>query len=110
MTNPGSTPHQVLMVITYDVHPDDHDAFRRIAGNHAAASGTYPGCVRFSVSEDVLDPNRFHLVEQWADQEHLDAHFASPAFQATSAAIKEQIRVLGFQPDRFELVGVPGQP
>lgn len=33
-----------------------------------------PGCEQFEVFQSVLDPDRFTLLERWADQAALDAH------------------------------------
>jgi quinol monooxygenase YgiN len=100
----ASTPAapQILMIVTYEVADEDRDAFVRIAGAHAAASDSYPGCIRFSVGHDILVPGRFELIEQWQDQASLDAHGESEAFRRTSAALRE-CAIISMRPDRFEL-------
>jgi quinol monooxygenase YgiN len=101
MTTADPTP-QVLLVVTYDVGEEDRAAFERVAGAHVAASGTYPGCLRFSLGRDVLHPGRYQLVEQWRTQADLDGHAASESFRITQAALAE-CRTLRVQPDRYEI-------
>ena len=35
------------------------------------------GCITYDFYADLADPNRFHVFEEWASQEALDAHFQS---------------------------------
>jgi quinol monooxygenase YgiN len=100
---PTTTPPQVLVVVTYLVGEQDRPAFERIAGAHAAAADTYPGCLRFDLGHDVLDPGRYELVELWRSQADLDAHSASTAFARTMAGLAG-CRTLQVTPDRYEIV------
>ncbi len=93
---------RVLVIVTYDVGEEDRTAFERIAGAHAAAGDTYPGCLRFDLAHDVLDPGRYELVELWQRQADLDAHSASASFARTRAALAE-CRTLRVRPDRYEI-------
>jgi quinol monooxygenase YgiN len=51
-----------------------------------------PGCLRYVVARDMLDPDRFHLSELWDGVRSLADHFATPHMTAFSATA----RGLGF--------------
>lgn len=42
------------------------------------------GCLKYSLNEG---PDRLVMIEKWASQDDLQAHSASPAFQALTAAL-----------------------
>jgi quinol monooxygenase YgiN len=102
ITSTTTAAPRVLVIVTYEVGEEDRSAFERIAGAHAAAAATYPGCLRFSLGHDVLDPGRYELVELWQSQADLDAHSTSAAFARTMAALRE-CRTLQVRPDRYEI-------
>lgn len=37
-----------------------------------------PGCLEYAYAIDLAEPDRLRVIERWADQAALDAHFASP--------------------------------
>ncbi len=45
------------------------------------ASRLEDGCIRYGFFSAVEDPLSFVAVEEWADREALDAHFAQPHLQ-----------------------------
>jgi len=36
------------------------------------------GCARYAYAVDLADPNLLHIVEQWSDEEAIDAHMNTP--------------------------------
>ena len=38
------------------------------------------GCVKYELCRDINDPLHFVMLEQWEDQESLEAHMKSPHF------------------------------
>lgn len=38
------------------------------------------GCVKYELCRDVNDPLRFVMLEEWEDQQSLDAHMKAPHF------------------------------
>lgn len=36
------------------------------------------GCARYSYGVDVADPNLLHIVEEWSDEEAVNAHMNTP--------------------------------
>jgi quinol monooxygenase YgiN len=49
------------------------------------------GCIRYGFFAAVEDPLSFIAVEEWADREALDAHFAQPHLQAFAGRLSELV-------------------
>jgi quinol monooxygenase YgiN len=45
-----------------------------------AAATVQPGCVRYSFTATIADPDHYVLISVWRDQAAMDAHYASPEF------------------------------
>jgi quinol monooxygenase YgiN len=70
----------VIVAGTFEVDPDQRDAFLAGRIDRMHTSRAEPGCLEYTFSADPLDPGRVLLFERWARQEDLDAHLAaSPA-------------------------------
>ncbi len=94
----------ILVQGTARLHPDDIPAMRAAAGPMVAASRAEAGCLAYAYAEDVIEPGLLHVVERWADQAALDAHFATPHMAAFNTALA-QARVLGITVTAFEVHG-----
>ena len=57
------------------------------ASQMAAATRAEAGCAKYLFAVDIADSLVVHLVEQWESSEALDAHFATPHFQAFSEVL-----------------------
>jgi quinol monooxygenase YgiN len=69
----------VLVVIaTLQGKPEHRELLSAALAKAAAASRGDAGCLSYSFTADLEDPNRFISVETWADQASLDAHFTTP--------------------------------
>jgi quinol monooxygenase YgiN len=61
------------------------------------------GCISYTFAETLDDPGHLVLVQQWRDQQALDAHYRSQAFIDYQASISEslvrssELRVLSAQ-------------
>jgi quinol monooxygenase YgiN len=42
------------------------------------ATRAEPGCARYAYSRDILEPDLLHVVEEWSDEEAVDAHMQAP--------------------------------
>ncbi|MEV4351048.1 antibiotic biosynthesis monooxygenase [Actinoplanes sp. NPDC049596] len=93
---------QILLILTYTVGEEDRETFERLAGAHAAAADTYPGCLRFDLGHDVLHPDRYQIVEQWQNVAALQAHGDSEAFHRLMAALK-QFTTIRVHRDQYEI-------
>jgi quinol monooxygenase YgiN len=58
-----------------------------LAGEQDAASGA-EGCLRYSFSAALDEPDHFVLVSEWRDRRALDAHYASSGFQAFQRSLQ----------------------
>ena len=69
------------------LHASELDDARQAGSVMAAASRAEPGCVDYRFAIDIDDPLVVQVFEQWASADALDAHFATPHFQAFSEVI-----------------------
>ena len=63
------------------------DALKELSGPSRAEAG----CVQYDVCRLKDDPTKLVVVEEWASQEALDAHMATPHFQAFVGQIGEAL-------------------
>ena len=42
------------------------------------ATRAEPGCARYAYAVDIGDPNLLHVVEEWSDEEAVNAHMNTP--------------------------------
>lgn len=61
--------------------PENRDALVAVLEEMQTASRREDGCIRYGFFSAVEDPLSFVAVEEWADREALDAHFAQPHLQ-----------------------------
>ena len=64
----------IVIAVEFVVEADNADAFRDRVLAHARNSLEEPGCLRFDVSRDQADTNRFLLYELYADETAFEAH------------------------------------
>jgi quinol monooxygenase YgiN len=55
------------------VSEPDREVFLDLVRQVVQSSVHRKGCLKFSVAEDIIERNLFHLTELWADMESLDA-------------------------------------
>lgn len=60
-----------------------------------AGSRQEPGCVEYSFTQDLADPDLIHVVELWESEAALGAHFQAPAFTTFMARAGELIDPVG---------------
>ena len=64
--------------------------FDEVAGDArsmVAATNAEPGCIHYSFSRDVGDPDLIHIAERWTDAEALAAHGASAHMKTFNRAM-----------------------
>ena len=68
-----------MIVVVGRVRTDDanRDELVRIGRAVAAASRTEAGCISYRLCEDTELVNEFVFIEEWADDEALQRHFAT---------------------------------
>jgi quinol monooxygenase YgiN len=66
---------------------EKRDELIRVAQAVAQASRTEEGCLSYRFYEDTELPNEFVFVEEWADQQALERHFATDHIRVFMQAI-----------------------
>ena len=74
----------VIVSGTFEVAPEDRDAFLRGREDGMRTSRAEPGCLAYVFAADPLEPGRVILFEQWESEDALAAHVA--ALRAARAA------------------------
>ncbi len=87
-----------MIVVTGRVQiPAEHrDRFLEIATTMCRASRADDGCVGYRVYEDAEQPGRYVFIEEWRDDDALQAHFRQAH---TGAFMGELPGLLGEPPD-----------
>ncbi len=68
----------ILVTGTIDFDPAKRDDAIAAVTKCMEATQAEDGCERYVFSGDFADPGRAHVSEQWASQEAMDAHMATP--------------------------------
>jgi len=73
-----------MLVVTgvIEVSEDSLTAAKALAGPMGTASRAEAGCHAYAFYQDLEDPGRIRIYEEWEDQAALDAHFATPHMAA----------------------------
>jgi quinol monooxygenase YgiN len=69
-----------MIVVTGRVHidPEQRATFAAVATEMCRRSRDDAGCLGYRVYEDLEQPDHYVIVEEWADDEALQQHFAQP--------------------------------
>src|SRR5579883_2993727 len=70
----------IHVIVTLTVRPHRLGDFLALATSHQAASLTEPGCRRFELLRDLMDPFRYTLYEEWRDRAALREHQQTPHY------------------------------
>jgi len=65
----------------------EFDKVQEAGSAMVAATLREEGCLHYSFSRDIDDPDTLRISERWVDQAALDTHFATPHMAAFNAAI-----------------------
>ena len=79
----------IRVVARVTVRPDKFDETMKALTELVAATRAEPGCVRYELLRNIADPHELTFVEEWADAESLEAHFATEHFSAVAARAEE---------------------
>lgn len=64
----------------FAINPDERDEFLEFVRALIPVERTVKGIVSFDIYEDVTTPNSFLMLEQWADEDALDAYTQTDAY------------------------------
>jgi quinol monooxygenase YgiN len=78
-----------MIVVTGRIHvaPAQRERFAEIATEMCRRSREDEGCGGYRVYADLEQDDRYVIVEQWADEQALQAHFAQPHTTAFLSAL-----------------------
>jgi quinol monooxygenase YgiN len=96
-------PTGILVSAYYRVHPDDRQTFIDAVVPEMIAAQKLPGCIYHAFAQDPTDPNTFHLLEGWADEEAYDRHENADTFLAALATVVKNARILDRQGIRYDV-------
>lgn len=82
----------VIVTGTFDLAPEDRDAFLAGRAEGMRRSRAEDGCVAYAFAADPLESGRVLLFEQWESEEALAAHAA--AMREARASAPAPVKVL----------------
>ena len=81
----------LLVIGRVQCRPDQRESLIALLERMQDASRKEDGCLRYGFFAAVEDPNTFVAVEEWADREALDRHFAQPHLQEFARGLREVV-------------------
>ncbi|MEM9724330.1 MAG: putative quinol monooxygenase [Pseudomonadota bacterium] len=84
-----------------EVDPSDAAAFAEAARAVSAGARGEAGCHAYAFYEDVEQPGRFRMYEQYADEAALTAHMSEPHFKTFAKALGG-LKVTSMDVKRYE--------
>ena len=77
----------IIVTGTIDFDPTKRDEAVAAVTECMEATQAEEGCERYVFSGDLADPGRLYVSEQWASQEAMDTHMATPHLAALMGAM-----------------------
>lgn len=71
----------VTVIALYRTREDSVDQVRQLLAQHSVDSEAEPGCRLFLAHQDLEDPTRFALYEEYDSQAAFEEHRGSPHFR-----------------------------
>ncbi|MCH0542358.1 antibiotic biosynthesis monooxygenase [Streptomyces sp. MUM 203J] len=81
----------IFITVRFTVRPEYRDQWLALVDDFTRATRAEPGNLFFDWSQDVENPDRFVLLEAFADEAAGAAHVESPHFKAGLAAMADAI-------------------
>jgi quinol monooxygenase YgiN len=79
----------IRVVARVSVRPDKFEETLEALTQLVAATRAEPGCVSYELLRNIANPHELTFVEEWADAESLESHFATEHFSAVAARAEE---------------------
>lgn len=100
---------EILIVGSIEIDPERRTALLEAVRPYVARTrAEEPGCLDYAFMADTVDDDRIVVVERWADEQTLAAHFAHPNMAATKSALREngsgKSHIAKYRVDRAESV------
>jgi len=93
----------IIVAGTFDVAPEDRDAFLAGRAAQVARSRQEPGCLEYGFSVDPEVPGRVRLFERWESEEALEAHIAGLATATPDPSAPSPVPVLARELVRYRV-------
>lgn len=77
------------VTVFFEANPEGRARLLELLRADAEGSPAEPGNVCFRVGQDLLDPDRFVICEQWQSRDALDEHFKHEYARALLAAFED---------------------
>jgi len=81
----------IVVIGRVRIEQENREALVAAAKKMQEASRKEEGCIRYGFFNAVEDPLSFVAVEEWADREALDLHFATPHLQEFATTLGELV-------------------
>lgn len=94
---------QIVVSAYYRVHPEDRQAFIDAVKPEMQAAQKMPGCVFYAFSQDLVNPDAFHLSEGWADLAAYEHHEYADTFLTALATVVKNVRILHREGMRYDV-------
>lgn len=84
------------VTVFFEANPEGRARLLELLRADAERSPAEPGNVCFRVSQDIVDPDRFVICEDWESREALHEHFEQDYAKAVKAAFTDPQLITGF--------------
>ena len=84
------------VTVFFEANPEGRARLLELLRADAEGSPAEPGNVCFRVSQDILDPDRFVICEDWESREALHHHFEQDYAKPAKAAFSDPQLITGF--------------
>jgi quinol monooxygenase YgiN len=83
-----------MFVVRIDlkIRTEQRAAFRAYAGADGLRPRSFAGCVDYTFCEDLSEPTRVLLYEEWTTRDLFEVYKASDFFHATGARLREMLQ------------------
>jgi quinol monooxygenase YgiN len=96
-------PTGIVVSGYYRVHPGDRQSFVDAVVPEMKAAQAMPGCVYYAFAQDLADPNAFHLLEGWADEDAYERHENADSFLSALAKVVKNVRIMHREGMRYDV-------
>ncbi|QZN94379.1 putative quinol monooxygenase [Symbiopectobacterium purcellii] len=94
---------KIIVSAYYRVHPDDRQTFINAVKPEMQAAQRLSGCVFYAFSQDLVNPDAFHLSEGWVDIDAYERHEHSETFLKALATVVKHVRILHREGIRYDV-------
>jgi quinol monooxygenase YgiN len=105
-----------MIIVTGEVRFGEGEIDRLSAAmeSNIRATRAEAGCARYAYSRDLLDPDLLHVIEEWSDEQAIDAHMQSPHMNELMGALGtaqiESLSVNGYEAHFLRTILGAGPP